>query len=124
MPVQFEIDQRKRLVISTASGEVTFNDVRKHQDALLAHPDFNPEFDQVFHFTDTASLKVSSSAEVREIATRQVFAETSRRALVAPTDFIFGISRMYETYYSMLKNPAQTRVFDNLKTALEWLGKK
>jgi len=123
MPVQFEIDKSKRLVMSTASYEVTFNDMKKHRDALLAHPDFNPEFDGVFHFTDTASLKMSS-AEIREIAARTGFSKTSRRAIVAPTDMLFGMSRMYETYYSMLEHPAQIHVFDNLEAALQWLGRK
>lgn len=123
MPVQFEIDKSKRLVMSTASYELTLNDVRKHQDALLAHPDFNHEFDQIGIFTDTVSLDMSA-AEVREAATRQLFASTSRRAFVASTSHTFGMARMFETYYSMLEHPAQTHVFHNLEAALEWLGRK
>jgi hypothetical protein len=97
--------------------------VKNHQDALLAHPDFNPEFDQIGIYTDTVSVKMSA-ADIREAATRQLFAETSRRALVASNSFIFGKGRMFETYYSMLEHPAQTRVFYSIEAALEWLAKK
>lgn len=123
MPARFEIDKEKRLVRSEVWGEVTFADIRNHQDALLAHPEFNPEFDQLYDATGVTSTEVTAG-QVQSMALKTVFSSTSRRAFVAPEPSIYGMIRIYETHYSMLDSPANLRVFRDKSSALQWLQRE
>lgn len=120
MPARFEIDKQKRLVRSVAWGEVTFADFLHHQKTLSAHPDFNPRFDQLVNLADVMSIDMTGD-QTRSLTLSRVLSNTSRSAIVAPAPSVFGMARMYETYYSMLDNPANLRVFRDESSALEWL---
>jgi len=45
--VTYFIDKPRRLIITRAKGSVMFDDIRNHQDRLLADPDFDLSFDQL-----------------------------------------------------------------------------
>ena len=123
MPCHYVIDRERRLVITTASGRVTFAEVKTHQDQLRSDPDFNLEFSQLVDGTAITALDVSVD-EAKELARRTLFSATSRRAFVAATPAVYGMLRLAATYHELSKEPSKVSVFYDLPSALQWLGLK
>ncbi len=121
MATRHAIDKERRLVISTGSEQLTFSQVKTHQDQLLNDPDFDPEFNQLIDLTAVTSLDISVD-EAKIIARRKLFSFTSRRAFVAASPSIFGMGRVMEVYNEMSNVASQVRIFYDLPSALKWLG--
>ena len=121
MPMKYEIDGKRRLVISTASQVVTFAEVIAHQDGLLSDPDFDPQFSQFLDGTGVTALDISSE-EARTFARRQVFSASSRRAWVSPNPAIFGMGRLIAAYHELSPSATQVHVFRDSCSAWKWLG--
>ena len=119
MSVKYSIDKSQRLIVTVGEGVVRFEDVRDHQNRLLADLDFDPTFDQLIDMTPTTRLDLSAD-QARTIASRAVLSPDSRRAIVAAKPYIFGLGRMMEVYHEGL---AQAHVFDSMDEALNWLGR-
>jgi hypothetical protein len=51
MAAKYEIDRSRRLVLTTASGELSPKDIQGHMDRLTGDPDFDPDFYQLADFT-------------------------------------------------------------------------
>ncbi len=120
MPIEFSIDKQRGVVFSTASGVVGRADAMDHMDRLGRHPDFRPEFNQLFDFRQITKLAMSSE-ELREVAGRSVFAADSRRALVVGSGFGFGIGRMYATHREMAGERG-IQLFKDVAEARSWLS--
>ena len=82
-------DERKLLHRQTATvnltigeGSVMFDDIRGHQDRLLADRDFDVSFDQLIDTTAVTEFDISAS-EARILAERRIVSPESRRAFVA-----------------------------------------
>jgi hypothetical protein len=117
MALRYSIDKQRRLVLTNAEGYVTFDDVRGHQDRLLADPEFDATFDQLVDTTLTTKFDISAD-EARTIAERSIVSPGSRRAIVAPKPHIFGMGRMMEAFHIGL---AEVQVFYSMDEALKWL---
>ena len=96
-----------------------FDDVRGHQDRLLADPDFDPSFDQLIDGTAATKFEISAD-EARTLAKRRILSPKSRRAFVATEPHIFGLGRMMEIYREGLEY-ADFEVFYSMDEALNWL---
>src|SRR5215467_10804831 len=96
--VRYSIDKPRRLIVTTAEGCVIFDDVRSHQDRLLADPDFDVSFDQLIDTTPATRFDISAD-EARILAGRRIVSPESRRAFVATTPHIFGLGRMMAIYH-------------------------
>ena len=120
MPVQYVIDKRHGLVITSAWDLVAFSEYRAHQEQLMADPDFDSTFNHLLDSTMVTAINLSIS-EIKTITSRSVFSSTSKRAIIAPNPAYFGVARMAEAYHSMTKSPSQVRVFHDLSSALKWL---
>jgi hypothetical protein len=107
------------LILSTAEGLVTFDEVRDHQDRLLADPDFDASFDQLIDMTAATKLKISA-AEARILAMRHILSPKSRRAFVANKPHIFGLGRMMEIYRDG-PGYADVQVFYSVDEGMQWL---
>lgn len=121
MPLDYSIDKRRRLVVSTGSGIVTAEESRSHQQRLLADPEFDPSFNQLIDFTAATELR-ATAAELAPLARRSVFSPGSKRAWVASAPAIFGMGRLAATYHELSDTPSQVQVFSDMPTALDWLG--
>lgn len=95
MPISYQIDRKRRLVISRPHGVVRDADMISHQEALAADPDFDPTFDQLIE-PDGVTAFEASTATYRRLASSSPFRAGSRRAVVAPTEMGYGLSRMFE----------------------------
>lgn len=123
MPASYRIDKQHRLIVSTASGVLTLDDMLQHQQQLLQDNDFDPSFSQLIDLDDVTQVAVATD-DVRRIAEKSVFVPGTRRALVAQkSDVAFGLSRMFETLRN-LKGDQGVRVFRDREQALAWLFAK
>ena len=119
MNVRSSIDKQRRLITTTAEGRVMFDDVRGHQDRLLADPDFDPSFDQLIDGTAATKFEISAD-EARTLAERRILSPGSRRPFVATEPHIFGLARMMEIYREG-REYAEVHVFYSMDEALTWL---
>lgn len=120
MPCNYVIEKERRLVVSTASGRVTFAELMDHQNRMVEDPDFNPEFNQLIDATGVTEVELSRDA-AQELTSRNIFSPRSRRALVATKPAIFGMGRVLLAYHEMSDAPSQTNAFYELAQAMKWL---
>lgn len=121
MPVRSTIYKEHRLVVTIEEGRVTFADMQANQDRLLNDPDFDPQFNQLSDATLATDTDLSAG-NVQMLYNRRVLSPTSRRAVVAPTDFAYGMARMLQTWVGLSKTAHPTEVFRDRPSALRWLG--
>jgi hypothetical protein len=119
LPATYLIDPERRLVVSSAWGAMTDDDVREHHRSLLADPLFDPTYRQLVDMTGITEDLVGARAKQEE-SQDQIFVPGVQRAWVAPADYAFGMARMYAV-------AAQGRgqnigVFRARSEAEEWLG--
>ena len=120
MPFSYVVYRENRLVISTGSDLVTWEEIKTRQDQTKTDPDFNPEFNQIVDLRSVTGFDMTSS-QTRQLARRMIFSLTSKRAFVARNPAVFGVGRMWEIFSEMSDNPSQIRVFYDLPSALKWL---
>src|SRR5215472_10850147 len=93
MPFSYAVYQQQRLVISTGSGCVTWNEIKERQEQTKTDPNFNPEFNQLVDLRAVTSFDMTSE-QARVLARRMIFSFASKRAFVAANPAIFGVARI------------------------------
>ncbi len=121
MPFSYVVYSEHRLVISTGSDRVTWEEIKTRQDQTKTDPDFNPEFNQIVDLRAVTGLDMKVD-HVRLLARRKIFSASSKRAFVAISPAVFGVGRMWEILTEMSDNKSQIRVFYDLPSALKWLN--
>jgi hypothetical protein len=119
MTAIYRIDKSRRIVFSRATGIVTDEVLLDHQQRLSADPDFEPDFRQLYDFCDVEELQATSMG-VRELAINNPFGRGAQRALVAGSQAVYGVARMFQIMAE--KGPDRIEVFYSLEEALDWLG--
>lgn len=119
MPLDSHIDSARGLVTTRLEGRITGSEVKAHQRGLEADPDFDPDFDHLFDLSRVETFQISVE-QIRAIASVSVFSSSSRRAVVAPKDVLYGLSRMYEGFRDISEE--EIRVFRSREEALVWLA--
>jgi len=127
MPIPYQIDHARRLVIATPSGAFTEQDILAYQTEVWSRPEV-AGYDEIVDMTNVTEMKIVATEGVQMLAVLSARMDTdearSRFAIVAPTDHHFGVGRMYEAYRNT--QPAGTKavgVFRSREEALRWLGK-
>jgi hypothetical protein len=119
MPISYEVDKQRRLVVCTASGVVTAGDVLGFHERIVKDTDFNSSFSQLVDCTAITKTNISPKG-MRALAEKSSFSTDSRRAFVAASPLGFGLSRVYQIVRS-LRGDKHIRVFRNRADALTWL---
>jgi hypothetical protein len=121
LPLQSTIDKKQRLVIGTAWGCITFPEIKAHQDKLLSDPDFSPEFNQLMDGSKVTDWLLTIK-EAETIARRKMFSPFSKRAIVGPLPVNSPLARIIDAYYELTKHASNMEVFQDVPSALKWLG--
>jgi hypothetical protein len=126
MPLEYRIDQERRVVFVTATGLLADEEVFGYQREVWSRSDV-AGFDEVIDMGAVEDLVGSSGDRVKALAdlasTMDVPGASSRLAIVAPQDFAYGLARMFETYRSMSQRGSKVvSVFRSMQAALDWLG--
>lgn len=126
MPITYQIDQGRRLVIAAPSGDLTHQDIMGYQTEVWLRADV-AGYDEIVDMTGVTDMAVVPTESVQMLAAlsaRMDGGKPSRFAIVAPDDHHFGVGRMYQTYRDAQPNSTkQTAVFRSREEALRWLGK-
>jgi len=120
MPCEYSIDPERRLVVSSGTGTFRHADFIEHLDLLRADPRFDPGFDHLVDARHFDRFDLTPS-QLRDMASRSLFAATSRRALVVSSAFHFGLARMFAAIRESTSGQT-TMVFRELREATAWLG--
>ena len=123
MPFSYVVYKKHRLVVSTGTGRVTYDEIKARQDQTKGDPDFNSDFNQIVDLRAATTVDLTVD-QARELASRNIFSPTSRRAFIATTPAVFGMGRMWESYTAIAQKTSQIRIFSNLLSAIDWLGLK
>ena len=118
MPMTSEIDVDRQLVLTRLVGPVSVAEVEEHNSDLAKDPRFRPYFRQLVDVSEMT--KLFDSAAVGKSAEEHIFSPGARRAVVAPSDAAFGMSRMFAI---QSESSGQTiQVFREMSEARRWLG--
>ena len=117
LPMISEIDVDRGLVLTRLVGPVSVSEVEEHNRNLAKDPKFKPHFKQLVDVTELT--KLYDSEAVKRSAEEHIFSPGVRRALVAPSDAAFGMSRMWAIQSE--SSGQRIEVFRQLDQAKEWL---
>jgi hypothetical protein len=126
MPIDYEIDHARRVVMARAHGELTTQDVFGYQSTVWSRPDV-AGFGELMDMSAVMRIDLPTVEEVKKLARLAVEmdapATKSKFAIFAPQDLAFGIGRMFAAYRSLDDRSAkQVGVFRSLAEALAFLG--
>ena len=82
MPAKYAIDRERKLIISSAWGTMTDDDVLEHHRSLRTDPDFDPTFRQLIDMSGITEDRVAVTT--KELVSRdQIFARSGGGTLRA-----------------------------------------
>jgi hypothetical protein len=119
MPATYEIDKKRRLVITTGLDQLTLADALAHQERLLKDPDFDPRFSQIMDLTHV-NFSGFGADDIRKVAERNIFSSESRRAIVVSSTLVYGFGRMFEILREIAGEKG-IRVFRDMDEAVDWI---
>ena len=120
MPWSYDIDVAHRILRVRFWGSLSNQDLLDADTQLRSEVDFRPDFDEIINARG-ADWSALTAEGIRSLTARPViFAAGSRRAIVADTDFGFGMARMFELQRG--EKAGEIRVFRDLVEAERWLG--
>ena len=119
MPVTYHIDKTQNVLFAKATGELTAEDIHMFRRAAADDADFHGRLDNLFDFRGITGVQLTGE-EVRELTFGAVFHKHSRRALVVPSEEMFGMSRMYSLFIGA--DSDAMKVFYDIDDAHRWLG--
>lgn len=120
MRVAREIDSESRVVILTVSGKLTDQGLVGLYDEVRQADGVTPDFALLIDLRQADGHEVTTGA-VASLAQRPLLLSgESRRAVVVPSEFGFGMARMYELLREA--RGGGFRVFRDFDEARRWLG--
>lgn len=122
MAIEMRIDAARGVVLVTAVGEVSGEELGDAGKALIARPDYDPKLNSLW---DLRALEfVGDVAPLRTLAefVKQpgVIEEPIRAALVVSRDLEFGIARLFQSHAD--EAPVKYQVFRDMDEARAWVG--
>ena len=118
MSVTYRIDRDHRLVLLTASGPTSRQDIADMQARLRADPAFSADFHQMFDFRNATPTDIKSG-DVGSLLESAPFSDTVRRAYVVAPGVGYGMGRMAAAIADFKR--LSLRVFLDPEEARAWL---
>jgi hypothetical protein len=125
MPIAFRVNHDARVVAAAAYGVLTDAELFRYQQEVWSRADV-AGFDELVDMTRVTRVELPSTNRIRELAQLAAAMDSatssSRFAIVASTDFAFGLGRMFQTHRHL--EPSSTKevgVFRTMQEALTFL---
>lgn len=122
MPISYEIDEAKGLVVTRASGDLTDQDILQLKARLVADPKWTPGMRELSDVRSIDRLSVTAVG-VRHMALRDErdarALASYRLAIVVSRDEVYGMARMYQIMTE--QTVPNVRVFRDIEEAKNWL---
>lgn len=119
MPMIYQIDKARKLVMTSGSGILTRQDVDSHFQKLLGDLDFQPAFSELGDYTSLLGVDLTAD-DVREFARTDIFSSQSRRAVVVGDDTAAVLAEMFALLRQVAGEPG-IRVFRKLEDGIDWI---
>lgn len=116
MGIGYTVDTGRGFVFIRGWDVLTEAQVRAMSETLLDEAHFDPLFDVLVDLTDVQTVSISPSYPQ---SYRSPFHSRSRRAVFTRSDYVFGLTRMYE---SAVAESDEFFVGREAAEALAWLG--
>jgi len=123
MGISYRIDENLGLVFSTASGDLTDEDLINHKRELCSDPAFKPGMVEISDVRNIEKLEVTTEGVRRMAALDKQHADKLRGyklAILVRADEVFGMARMYQAMTE--ENLELVQVFRDRAEAMKWLG--
>jgi len=128
MPIEYHVDHGRRLVLISASGKLTEEDIFNYRRKVWSLPDvrgFN-ELVDASKLEEISSLTIEKISELAKLSAKMDDNTISTKlAIVASDTFLYGMGRLYEAFRTV--NPKSTKkvsVFRTMQEAIEWIEEK
>jgi hypothetical protein len=125
MSVEYTYDEEKNVLYTRFFGVITDRDLKDQAEAVAADTRIKPGVRELVDLSGIEEIEGSPSALEANIRIDTAHSEKlagMRTAIVAPTDLLYGFSRMYQSLAELRKSPLTIEIFRNEKEAREWLG--
>jgi hypothetical protein len=122
MPLSYQIDEERNLVLTTGSGILTDDDIIQHNASLLSDPGFEPGMRELSDIRGIDRLEVTTEGVDRMVQHDERHApevKAHRLAIVASQDIVYGMARMYQSLTE--QTVANVRIFGDIEEARAWL---
>jgi len=121
MPVTYSIDADRRMIRTTCSGKVAFQEVIDHLRALERDPACPDRVNVLLDLSATETLPESRqvTAVSAELGRTGMIVRFDACAIVASSDALFGMMRMFEVMAQ--EHFRASRVFRSTAEAEAWL---
>ena len=122
VPVTYTLDHIHGIIRTKCSGAITIEDVVEHFRELAQDPDCPDRLDVLLDLSEETSIPTRTNLQevTREIHGIQGRVQFRRCAIVASTDALFGMLRMFEIFTEQYFR--QTFVFRTTAEAEVWLA--
>ena len=121
MSITSHIDKANELTTFTVTGVLSFDEVMPEIEAFHTG---EPTKHVIWDLLETTDVQFTSK-QVEKVATYQPphdgKRESGKSAIVAQEDFLFGLSRMFETQNNLMGSPYTVMVFRSTDEAYQWL---
>jgi hypothetical protein len=128
MPADHKIETKKKLIITTWSGEVFDGDLIKalivYQQTIKGRPEY-ANFDEIVDFSEGSHFHLSISGIQRLV---EIGSSTDTRnmqtklAIVVTTPVAYTLARMYQVYRSFIPRSSKIlRIFKTYDEARDWV---
>ncbi len=110
------------MVHTRISGPLNFEVFAGYCRELQANGSFRPSMAELVNLQDVTDVKIST-AEITLLAKRQIFDAHARRALVAKSDLVYGICRMFIAFCGF-DGEHNIRAFHHIDEGQRWVDGK
>ena len=127
MPIDYSIDNARRLVVARGSGAFTPEEVFAYQREVWSRPDV-AGYDELVDMTGVETVVEATSDNIWQLAELAAgmdsdSSRTTKMAIVAPQDLLFGLGRMFDAYRNAdRRSNKEVRVFRTIEEAMVFLG--
>ena len=128
MPIKFDCDHEKRLVLAKAYGILTEEEVFDYQREVWSREEIIG-YDEVIDMSEVEKIESARSNRIKDLAALAASMDSrstrTKLAIVATDDYAFGLGRMYEAHRTMNdRSTKEVAVFRTIEEALAWIGHK
>ncbi|MCK4539439.1 MAG: hypothetical protein KAV42_11640 [Candidatus Krumholzibacteria bacterium] len=123
MSVSYRIDRRSGVVLSKATGRVTYEDMLGTIKATINDTRRGSPYRELFDLRDVVEYDIDGDGIkklVSYVTSRGRLVRFGRVAYVPSKDMVYGIGRIFEAYASDV--PLEFMVFGDIDQASSWVG--
>ncbi|HVH86375.1 MAG TPA: hypothetical protein VM912_06600 [Terriglobales bacterium] len=118
MAFRYNVDPESHTVLVEFSGRSSMDESIALRKMLVSDPRFRDTYNELVDLRRLSASESDFSDFRTRGASMDPFSKYSRRAVAAPSDFAYGMARMYAT----VRAPEATfAVFRSLREACDWL---